>query len=371
MKKLKEKGPNGVKDKLKKLEKELIASVAAAKTEEELEGLRVKYLGRKGAVTALIRKIGNVPKKRKPEVGKLINELKQKAKGLVQERQAAFSEPGLTLHPVGSERIDVTLPGISRDLGHIHIITKMINEISDVFVSMGFRIVEGPEIETEYYNFEALNIPAEHPSRETFHTFYVSGSSYPQGTLPSGASAKGRKEEKFLLRSQTSTVQIRVMEKEKPPLKIIAPGKVFRPDATDASHSFMFHQIEGLMVDRNIKFSDLKGVLAVFVYEIFGGEAKMRFRPHFFPFTEPSAEVDISCNICKQKGCRVCSYRGWLEILGAGMVDPEVFKAVGYNAEEFSGFAFGMGVERIAMLKYGIEDIRLFFENDLRFLKQF
>jgi phenylalanyl-tRNA synthetase alpha chain len=344
-----------MKDKLKKIEKKFQAEVSEVKTEVELEALRVKYLGRKGTISMLMRRIGTVPKKKRPEVGKLINELKKKAEDLIQARQAAFVPPTKAL------KIDVTLPGVCRDVGHIHLLTKMIKEISDVFVTMGFRIVEGPEIETEYYNFEALNIPKDHPSRETFHTFYIS-------TDPLAA---GRKNERFLLRSQTSTVQIRIMEKEKPPLRVIAPGKVFRPDATDASHSFMFHQIEGLMVDRKVRFSDLKGVLAVFVREVFGAQTQMRFRPHFFPFTEPSAEVDISCIICKQRGCRVCSYKGWLEILGAGMVDPEVFKAVGYGEEEFRGFAFGMGIERIAMLKYGVEDIRLFFENDLRFLKQF
>ncbi len=355
-----------MKDKVKKLEKELIENLAQAGSEEELEDLRVRYLGRKGEVSALMRKLATVPKKRRPEAGKLINELKKKAEGLIEERRAVFILPDL------GEKIDVTLPGILRDLGHIHPITKMISEISDIFMGMGFRVVEGPEIETERYNFEALNIPEDHPSRETFHTFYVShGLPYADPRGQSLPWAGSRKNEKFLLRSQTSTVQIRVMEKEKPPLKIIAPGKVFRPDATDASHSFMFHQIEGLMVDRNLRFSDLKGMLAVFIREVFGAQAQMRFRPHFFPFTEPSAEVDIACNICRQKGCRVCSYKGWLEILGAGMVDPEVFKAVGYDMEEFSGFAFGMGVERITMLKYGIEDIRLFFENDLRFLKQF
>lgn len=350
-----------MKDRLKKLEKELETDVLEAKTEAELESLRIRYLGRKGKLTMLMRRIGTIPKKRRPEMGVLINELKKRAEDLIQTKRATF------IKPCPDDRIDVTLPGILKDLGHTHLITKMINEISNVFVSMGFRVVEGPEIETERYNFEALNIPQDHPSRETFHTFYIS--------TPTPSSevehAIGKKSEKFLLRSQTSTVQIRVMEKEKPPLRVIAPGKVFRPDAVDASHSFMFHQIEGLMVDRKVRFSDLKGVLAVFVRETFGAQTQMRFRPHFFPFTEPSAEVDISCNICKQKGCRVCSYKGWLEILGAGMVDPEVFRAVGYDAEEFSGFAFGMGVERIAMLKYDIDDIRLFFENDLRFLKQF
>ena len=236
-------------------------------------------------------------------------------------------------------------------LGHKHPITKTIEKINEIFLGLGFRIVEGPEIETEYYNFEALNIPLEHPSRDVFDTFYIEGS--------------------MLLRSQTSTVQIRIMEKEEPPLQVLAPGRVYRPDAVDASHSFMFHQVEGFMVDKNIRFSDLKGTLSLFARQMFGEEAKVRFRPHFFPFTEPSAEVDVSCIMCSGKGCRVCSYKGWLEILGAGMINPKVFEAIGYNPEKWTGYAFGMGVERIAMLKYGINDIRLFFENDVRFLEQF
>ena len=237
------------------------------------------------------------------------------------------------------------------EIGHKHPITQVTERINEIFISLGFKIAEGPEIESEYYNFEALNIPLEHPSRDVFDTFYIKGPT--------------------LLRSQTSTVQIRVMEKEKPPLQVIAPGRVYRPDAVDASHSFMFHQVEGFMVDKNIRFSDLKGALTLFARQMFGEGTKIRFRPHFFPFTEPSAEVDVSCIICGGKGCRVCSYKGWLEILGAGMIHPSVFKAVGYNPERWTGYAFGMGIERIAMLKYGITDIRLFFENDLRFLKQF
>jgi len=278
----------------------------------------------------------------------LANEIKKEVTNYFEEKSKALSE---TEEKSPARSIDITLPGAKRELGHKHPITRIIDEINDIFLGLGFRIVEGPEIETEYYNFEALNIPLQHPSRDVFDTFYI--------------------KEDCLLRSQTSTVQIRVMEKETPPLQIIAPGKVYRPDAVDASHSFMFHQVEGLIVDKNIKFSDLKGTLDLFARQMFGAKTKTRFRPHFFPFTEPSAEVDVSCIICGGSGCRVCSNKGWLEILGAGMVNPKVFKAVGYNPKKWTGYAFGMGVERIAMLKYGISDIRLFFENDLRFLKQF
>jgi phenylalanyl-tRNA synthetase alpha chain len=229
----------------------------------------------------------------------------------------------------------------------------MLEEICAIFTRMGFAVVEGPEIETEYNNFTGLNIPLDHPSRDAFDTFYLKHNGH------------------LLLRSHTSPVQIRVMKKQKPPLAVVVPGRVYRPDSTDASHSCMFHQVEGFMVDTNIKFSDLKGILEVFAKAVFGSEIKMRFRPHFFPFTEPSAEVDISCIICKGRGCSVCGRKGWLEILGSGMIHPNVFKNVGYEPGKYTGFAFGMGVERIAMLKYGIDDIRLFFENDLRFLKQF
>jgi len=245
------------------------------------------------------------------------------------------------------------MPGVAQEIGHLHPLTQVNDEICRIFNRIGFSIVEGPEIESEYNNFTGLNIPLEHPSREAFDTFYLKD--YP----------------KMLLRSHTSPVQVRAMKKHKPPLAIIVPGKVYRPDAVDASHSFMFHQVEGFMVDKGIRFSDLKGILELFARTVFGDDIKMRFRPHFFPFTEPSAEVDISCIICKGKGCSVCGRKGWLEILGAGMIHPNVFKEVGIDPKKYNGFAFGMGVERIAMLKYGINDIRLFFENDLRFLKQF
>lgn len=335
-----------MEEELKKIESEAISLIGSANTKEELESLRIKYLGRNGALTELIGKLPSVPIESRPALGRLANEIKNK---IVSEIHARLKL--LEVDFVEKEKLDITLPGIGQNLGKMHPITRTIEEISRIFLGLGFRIVEGPEIEKERYNFDALNIPKDHPSRESFHTFYLEGDT--------------------LLRSQTSTVQIRVMEKEEPPLMIIAPGKVFRPDAVDASHLFMFNQVEGFMVDKNIKFSDLKGILSLFCKEMFGKKILMRFRPHFFPFTEPSAEVDISCIICRGVGCSVCGRKGWLEILGAGMINPKVFEAVGYDAKIWRGFAFGMGVERIAMLKLGIDDIRIFYENDLRFLKQF
>lgn len=312
-----------------------------------LEGIRVKYLGRKGLITLWMKRLATVDKEKRPTVGKELNFLKTHIQKELQREKGEL----LSKFKVKHEKIDITMPGLVPEKGHLHPITKTLNEINDIFISLGFRVVEGPEIEKEFYNFEALNIPLEHPSRDVFDTFYIKGD--------------------VLLRSHTSTVQIRIMEKTQPPIQAIMPGKVYRPDAVDASHSFMFHQVEGLMVDKEIKFSDLKGVLNLFTKRMFGEKTKMRFRPSFFPFTEPSAEVDISCIICRGRGCRVCAHVGWLEILGAGMVNPRVFEAVGYPPRKYTGLAFGMGVERIAMLKYGIDDIRLFFENDVRFLKQF
>ena len=278
----------------------------------------------------------------------LLYELKEEIeKKLREKRNEIIKEEGKE----GEESIDITLPGKRIPLGRLHPITQTIEEIKRIFIGLGFQIVRGPELETEYYNFEALNMPRYHPARDEQDSFYINDT--------------------HLLRTQTSPVQIRVMEKKGPPIRIIAPGKCYRRDAIDASHFPMFHQVEGLAVDENVTFSDLKGSLAYFVHQMFGKDTRLRFRPSFFPFTEPSAEVDISCIMCKGKGCRVCSGKGWLEILGAGMVDPEVFKNVNYDTEKYQGFAFGMGVERICMLKYGIDDIRLLFQNDLRFLKQF
>jgi len=314
-----------------------------------LEEFRVKYLGRKGIIAQLTGSIPTSPVEERGRFGQQVNNLKNKIILLVEEKQKSLN----IKTDEATTQVDISLPGIAQDLGRLHPITQVTEEICSIFSRMGFSVVEGPEIETEYNNFTGLNIPLEHPSRDVFDTFYL------------------KSKDRLLLRSHTSPVQIRVMKSRKPPLAVIVPGRVYRPDAVDASHSFMFHQIEGFMVDEDIRFSDLKGVLEVFAKGVFGQNIKMRFRPHFFPFTEPSAEVDISCIICKGKGCSVCTKKGWLEILGAGMIHPNVFRNVGYNPKKYTGFAFGMGVERIAMLKYAIDDIRLFFENDLRFLKQF
>ncbi|MBI4972638.1 MAG: phenylalanine--tRNA ligase subunit alpha [Candidatus Omnitrophica bacterium] len=324
-----------------------------------LEEFRVKYLGRKGLIAQLTASLATIPSEGRANFGQQVNALKNTLSTLIAEKQKSLTTA--TAANVGGA-VDIGLPGISQELGRLHPLTQMIDEICLIFVRLGFSVVEGPEIETEYNNFTALNIPAEHPSRDVFDTFYIN--------------------QNLLLRSHTSPVQIRVMKSQKPPLAVVVPGRVYRPDAVDASHSFMFHQIEGFMVDREIRFSDLKGILKLFAQEVFGKEIKMRFRPHFFPFTEPSAEVDISCIICgghqvtrspghQEKHCSVCGGKGWLEILGAGMIHPNVFKNVGYDPKKYTGFAFGLGVDRIAMLKYGIDDIRLFYENDLRFLKQF
>jgi phenylalanyl-tRNA synthetase alpha chain len=317
---------------------------------QELEAVRVKYLGRKGTLAELTGRIGSLPPAERGEFGRQVNALKAKITDLLNGKAGSLDTASGS---VKKEILDIGLPGIAQELGGSHPIVQVIDEVCGIFRRMGFSVVEGPEVETEFNNFTGLNIPLEHPSRDAFDTFYLKD--YP----------------KLLLRSHTSPMQVRTMKAHKPPLAIVVPGRVYRPDAVDASHLFMFYQIEGLLVDENIKFSDLKGVLEFFAKSIFGKDIKMRFRPHFFPFTEPSAEVDISCIICKGKGCSVCGRKGWLEILGSGMVHPNVFKQVGYDPDKYTGFAFGMGVERIAMLKYGINDIRLFFENDLRFLKQF
>jgi phenylalanyl-tRNA synthetase alpha chain len=348
-----------MKEQIKQIGQEALNEIASSgANKDSLEALRVKYLGRKGIVTGLFKKLAELPSADRPEIGGLINALKNDVTRALDEKLFLTARD-----EDAKDHIDVTLPGVSRGPGRAHPIMQTIDQICDVFISLGFKIVEGPEIETEHYNFEALNIPLEHPSRDAFDTFYL------------------RSSQKHLLRSHTSPVQARFMEKNKPPFSIIVPGRVYRPDATDASHSFMFHQVEGLVVGAAIKFSDLKGVLEIFAKRLFGRSTRMRFRPSFFPFTEPSAEVDISCILCAGSGkhnigseihrCSLCGGKGWLEILGAGMVNPKVFKNVGYDPGKVTGFAFGMGVERIAILKYGISDIRLFFENDVRFLRQF
>ena len=315
-----------------------------------LEEMRVKYLGRKGLIAELTSSIPGLEIQQRGIFGKQVNALKNTLLGLLAEKEKTLISKDNVLK---QGNLDIGMPGIAQELGSIHPITQIIDEICTIFSRMGFSVVGGPEVETEYNNFTGLNIPLEHPSRDAFDTFYLKDYA------------------KLLLRSHTSPVQVRVMKTQKPPLAMVVPGRVYRPDAVDASHLFMFHQIEGFLVDENIRFSDLKGILELFSKSVFGQDIKMRFRPHFFPFTEPSVEVDISCIICKGQGCSVCGRKGWLEILGAGMIHPNVFKQVGYATGIYTGFAFGMGVERIAMLKYGINDIRLFFENDLRFLRQF
>lgn len=336
-----------MEEKLKSLTIEIEEEIKNTTEVDGVEKIRVKYLGRReGIFTQLLKQMGNFPQEERPVIGKLINEIKDKTTQLLQNKiDELKSQEKLIL-----EKIDITLPGVLPEFGKLHPITQTLRQIVDIFIRLGFQIAEGPEVELSYYNFDALNIPPHHPARDMHDTFYIN--------------------QEVILRTHTSPVQIRVMEKQKPPLRIIVPGRVYRRDA-DISHSPMFHQVEGLLVDEVTTFSDLKGVLSTFIHLIFGEETKVRFRPSFFPFTEPSAEVDIACMICGGKGCEVCKRTGWIEILGAGMVDPEVFKIVNYDSTKYTGFAFGLGVERITMLKYGINNIRLFFENDIRFLEQF
>lgn len=332
------------------IKKQIETELKEINSGEALEGLRLKYLGRKGLIAELTGSIPDLNPEERASFGRQVNELKNRLVAFIDEKQNSLS---LNTQSKKADALDISLPGIAQELGSLHPLTQTIEEICALFTRMGFCVVEGPEIESEYNNFTGLNISLVHPSRDAFDTFYLKD--YP----------------KLLLRSHTSPVQVRVMKQRKPPLAIVVPGRVYRPDAVDASHSFMFHQVEGFLVDRKVRFSDLKGTLELLAKGIFGPGIKMRFRPHFFPFTEPSAEVDISCIMCRGRGCSVCAKKGWLEILGSGMIHPSVFKNVGYNPKIYKGFAFGMGVERIAMLKYGINDIRLFFQNDLRFLKQF
>ncbi len=334
---------------LEKLQKEAESDISAAKAEADLAAVKVKYLGRKGLLTQYLRNLGQLSIEEKQLYGKRANEVKDVLSSRFEEAQQVLTALKKE-NAFRKEAIDVTLPGRWSGYGRIHPVTQVLEEICAIFSGIGFSIVDGPEIENDYYNFEALNIPKDHPARDMQDTFYI--------------------DEAIVLRTHTSPVQIRIMEKQTPPVRIISPGRVYRPDS-DVSHTPMFHQVEGLLVDRGVTFGDLKGILAAFLKQIFGDETVLRFRPSYFPFTEPSAEVDIRCVMCKGRGCRVCGQSGWLEILGSGMVDPAVFENVGYDPEEYSGFAFGLGVERIAMLKYGISDIRLFFENEWRFLQQF
>jgi phenylalanyl-tRNA synthetase alpha chain len=335
-----------MKEELLELEKKARKELEGVKDLSGLETFRIHYLGKKGLLTSLVRKMGDLPPDVRPEIGKLANRVKQDLTGVFKEAAKRLeSDQGRA-----ASFMDITLPGREPLRGHRHPISQMFEEICGIFMKMGFRVAEGPNVELDYYNFEALNIPKDHPARDMQDTFYIS--------------------ENVVLRTHTSPMQVRVMERKKPPVSIIAPGKVYRRDS-DVSHTPMFHQVEGLLVDRGVTFGDLKGTLTSFVHQMFGKDTALRFRPSFFPFTEPSAEVDIQCILCRGKGCRTCSQTGWLEILGSGMVDPEVYGFVDYDPEIYSGFAFGIGIERIAMLKFGIDDIQLFFKNDMRFLKQF
>jgi phenylalanyl-tRNA synthetase alpha chain len=338
-----------MKEKLESMKREALEKVGQCADLEALGRIQVEYLGRKGALTALLRQTGSLSPEERPAFGKMSNALKAEIQQAIDTKRESFEKEEREKE-LRSASVDVTLPGIRPALGHLHPITIVFNEVIRVFEGLGFQVATGPEVEEDYYNFEALNIPRNHPARDMQDTFFITDS--------------------VVLRTHTSPVQIRTMERQRPPVRIIAPGKVFRRD-DDITHSPMFHQVEGLVVEENITFGDLKGVLEAFVHKFYGPQTALRFRPSFFPFTEPSAEVDIGCVICGGSGCRTCSHTGWLEILGSGMVHPKVFEAVGYDPEKYTGFAFGMGVDRLAMLKYGIDDIRVFFENNIKFLEQF
>ena len=321
-----------------------------SRVDADLSEIRVKYLGKKGELTAVLRSMGSLSPEERPAFGQRANEVCAQIEAEIERRQTEMKS-AMRDRALRAEKLDVTVPGEDVPFGHIHPLSRVQHEIEDIFIGMGYSIAEGPEVELDYYNFQALNIPPEHPARDTQDTFYIT--------------------DNVLLRSQTSPVQVHVMEKERPPIRILSPGRVYRSDAVDATHSPLFHQIEGLVVDRGVTMGDLKGTLAMFARRMFGSDTKIRFRPHHFPFTEPSAEVDVSCFACGGKGCRFCKGEGWIEILGAGMVHPNVLSGCSIDPEEYSGFAFGLGVERVALLKYHIDDMRLLYENDVRFLGQF
>ena len=337
-----------MRETLEKIRKEALDALSSPSA--EIEELRIRYLGKKGELTAVLRGMGKLTAEERPVVGQLANEVRaeieKKIDELNEKKNAALLEAKLR-----AEKLDVTVPGDPVRVGHFHPLSLVQRQLEDIFLGMGYSIVDGPEVEYDYYNFQALNIPPDHPARDTQDTFYIT--------------------DNILLRSQTSPVQARVMEKTQPPIKIISPGRVYRSDAVDATHSPLFHQLEGLVIDRGITMGDLKGTLEMFAKRMFGENTRIRFRPHHFPFTEPSAEVDVSCFVCGGTGCRLCKGEGWIEILGAGMVHPNVLRNCGIDPEEYSGFAFGLGIERIALLKYHIDDMRLLYENDIRFLRQF
>ena len=340
-------------EKIRDLRERARAAIAeTAQSLGELNDIRVKFLGKKGEMTALLRSMSALAQEERPRIGKIVNEARAELEELLAAKSEELAQRELA-DKIAAEHIDVTLPGRTAPVGHLHPLTITLDRIKKIFLQMGFTIEEGPEIESDYYNFEALNLPKDHPARDMQDSFYIT--------------------EDILLRSQTSPVQARTMQKNEPntPIRMIAPGRVYRRDSYDATHSPMFTQVEGLVIDKGISFADLKGTLELCLHQLFDADAKVRFRPSFFPFTEPSTEVDISCSSCHGAGCRVCKGTGWLEILGAGMVHPNVLRMSGYDPTQVSGFAFGMGVERIAMLAYGVDDLRLFYDNDVRFLHQF
>ncbi len=339
-----------MKEQLLSMKEKASQALSGAKTLQDLEDIRIALLGKKGELTAVLRGMGGLSAEERPIIGQLANEVRSFIEGKIEEQKKALLASARA-EQLKAEALDVTMAGKAPKLGKTHPLTTVLDEVKDIFVGMGFSIAEGPEVEYDYYNFEALNIPKDHPARDTQDTFYIN--------------------DNVVLRSQTSSVQIRVMENQKPPIRVIAPGRVYRSDAVDATHSPVFHQIEGLVVDKGITMGDLKGTLEVFMKTLYGNDAVLRFRPHHFPFTEPSAEVDVSCFVCGGKGCRVCKGEGFIELLGAGMVHPKVLERCGIDTSVYSGFAFGLGLERIVMRRLNIDDMRLLYENDLRFLNQF
>ena len=341
-----------MKEKLEQIRAEALAALAGAKDAQELDGLRVKYLGKKGELTAVLKMMGSLSAEERPVMGQLANEVREALTEALVQRQKAIEEAALNQR-LEDEKLDVTIPGKRPELGHKHPMSIALDELKEIFIGMGFQVAEGPEIELAEYNFTKLNTEEGHPAREWGDTFYI------------------KEDSSLLLRTQTSPMQVRVMEQQKPPIRIIAPGRVYRKDEVDATHSPMFHQVEGLVVDKGITMADLKGTLNAFVEALYGKGTKTRFRPHHFPFTEPSCEVDVQCHACGGKGCRVCKGEGWIELLGAGMIHPKVLEGCGIDTDVYSGFAFGIGVERMAMRRFSITDLRLIFENDMRFLSQF
>ena len=339
-----------MKQQLEEIKSRAAAALANAKLPQEIDELRVRFLGKKGELTGILKQMGKLSPEERPVIGQLANEVRSWIETDIETRLTEIKASQMAAR-LESEKLDVTLPGKRPQFGAKHPLSIVLDEIKEIFIGMGFEIADGPEVETDYYNFEALNIPKDHPARDTQDTFYIN--------------------ENILLRTQTSPVQVRVMEQKKPPIRIISPGRVYRSDALDATHSPLFHQIESLVVDKGITFADLKGTLETFIKRLYGEDSVVRFRPHHFPFTEPSAEVDVQCFNCKGEGCRLCKGEGWIEILGCGMVHPKVLSNCGIDPEVYSGFALGMGLERVVMRRYNIDDIRLFYENDVRFLKQF